>query len=274
MRQPRITIVTPSYNQAPFLEQTIHSVLQQRDEIHEYFVLDGGSTDGSAEIIAKYAGDIDYWVSQEDAGQGDAIRRGFERATGDVLGWINSDDLLLPGAAAAVRRRFAARPELQAVTGHFCLIDAEGRLLRYMWIPSVQRGWVYWGVMRICQPSTFFRRDFYEAVGGLDTRWKCVLDVDLWCRMLRQRCNWQVLPQYLAARRYHADMKGYILMDHYRHEHQELARLYPEFRAKGLRRAMGQWAFRGYQCCHPQFWRSTLDTLRNRNRSLPWRCGK
>jgi len=96
--QPSITIVTPSFNQAAYLEKTIQSVLAQRADIHEYFVLDGGSTDDSVEIINKYASQIDYWVSRPDGGQADAIRQGFERATGDVLAWLNSDDLLLPGA--------------------------------------------------------------------------------------------------------------------------------------------------------------------------------
>ncbi len=103
----KITIVTPSYNQAQFLEETLRSVLSQREQIHEYFVLDGGSTDGSAEIIRRYAekGGIDYWHSRKDAGQADAIHQGFCRATGDWVAWLNSDDVYLPGACARSAKR-------------------------------------------------------------------------------------------------------------------------------------------------------------------------
>src|SRR5687768_13987517 len=97
-----ISVVTPSYNQAKYLEETLRSVISQRDQLHEYFVFDGGSTDGSAELIRKYTHGIDYWQSEKDKGQSDAIHKGFGRATGDVLGWLNSDDVLLPGALAKV----------------------------------------------------------------------------------------------------------------------------------------------------------------------------
>jgi len=265
---PKITIVTPSFNQARFLEETIVSVLRQRAEIHEYFVLDGGSTDGSAEVIARHSDKIDYWVTEKDAGQADAIRKGFARATGDVLAWINSDDLLLPGAVAAVRKLFADRPETQAVTGHFCQIDEDGRLLRCMWIPRIRQHWVRWGVTRICQPSTFFRRDLYDQVGGVDPRWRCVLDTELWCRMLRQQCNWQVLSKYLAARRYHSSTKGCTLTEQYARERGELARLYPEFRPRALKRTIGKQAFRLVQGTSPHFWMSVADTLHHRGKTL------
>jgi glycosyltransferase involved in cell wall biosynthesis len=267
--RPKVTIVTPSFNQAAYLEETIQSVLAQRAEIHEYFVLDGGSTDGSVDVIKKYASDIDYSVSHPDGGQANAIRDGFQRATGDVLTWLNSDDLLLPGAITAIRDRFTAFPETQVVTGHFCQADADGRLLRCMWIPRVRQGWVRWGVTRICQPSTYFRREFYEQVGGLDPRWRCVLDTELWCRMLSAGCNWHVVPQYIAARRYHDETKGSTLTDQYRRERIELAQLYPQFRPGLLKRTIGRSLFRGYQCCNPRFWRSTIDTLLHRRKPLP-----
>ncbi|MEE3220921.1 MAG: glycosyltransferase family 2 protein [Planctomycetota bacterium] len=267
--QPSITIVTPSFNQAAYLEKTIQSVLAQRADIHEYFVLDGGSTDDSVEIINKYASQIDYWASRPDGGQADAIRQGFERATGDVLAWLNSDDLLLPGAIQAIRERFSSYPKTQVVTGHYCQTDADGRLLRCMWVPRVRQSWLRWGVTRICQPSTFFRRDFYERIGGLDTHWQCVLDTELWCRMLSHNCNWHVLPQYVAARRYHSQTKGSTLTDQYRRERTELAQRYPQYRPHAMKCMVGRWVFRGYQCCNRQFWRSTIDTLLHRHKQLP-----
>src|SRR5436305_2105639 len=106
-----ISVVTPSYNQVRYVEQTLRSVISQREDVHEYFVLDGGSTDGSADVIRRYAGRIDYWVSEKDKGQSDAIHKGFSRATGDVLCWLNSDDLFLPGALRKVREAFDRHPE-------------------------------------------------------------------------------------------------------------------------------------------------------------------
>ena len=116
-QRTKITVVTPSFNQARFLDETLRSVLAQRDEIHEFFVIDGGSTDASVEIIRRYDSQIDWWVSEADAGQADAIHKGFSRAHGDVLYWINSDDVLLPGAIARVRQAFDANPHWDAGTG-------------------------------------------------------------------------------------------------------------------------------------------------------------
>lgn len=264
----KISIVTPSYNQAQYLEQTILSVLQQREHIHEYFVIDGGSTDGSLDVIRKYSDQIDYFVSESDNGQVDAIRKGFARCTGDVIAWLNSDDMYLPGAVAAMRARFSKNPQVQAVTGYYQAIDSLGHVRRCMWIPQIRQHWLRFGITRICQPSTFFRRDLYESVGGLDERWHCVLDVELWYRMLRQRCVWQVLPQYVAARRYHSQTKGSTLSTQYRDERIDLAKIYPEFRP-GLRtRSIGKPLFRAFQLTHPGFWRSNIDTLRFRNETL------
>src|SRR5437762_483466 len=120
---PRITIVTPSFNQAQFLEETIRSVLLQGYPNLEYIVMDGGSTDGSAEILEKYSPWIDHWVSEKDNGQADAIYRGFERATGEIIGWVNSDDLLLPGALAAHAEYFLRHHQAQLVMGGCLWID-------------------------------------------------------------------------------------------------------------------------------------------------------
>ena len=125
----RITVVTPSFNQARFLEETLASVIAQRDEIHEYFVLDGGSTDGSQDVIRRYEKKIDYWISEKDKGQSDAIARGFARATGDILYWINSDDVLLPGALKKVRQLFASDPNLAVTTGWQVLIDGNSNVM-------------------------------------------------------------------------------------------------------------------------------------------------
>lgn len=120
---PRISIVTPSYNQAEFLERTIFSVLNQNYPKLEYIIIDGGSTDGSVEIIKKYDKYLTFWVSEKDNGQADAIRKGFARATGEILAWINSDDTYLPGTFLKVAKAFIKNPKVDLIFGNiFCKI--------------------------------------------------------------------------------------------------------------------------------------------------------
>ncbi|USN99338.1 MAG: glycosyltransferase [Phycisphaeraceae bacterium] len=235
-----ISIVTPSYNQGRFLEQTIRSVLAQRDQAHEYFVLDGGSNDGSHEIIERYTDRLDWWVSEPDKGQCHAINRGFARATGDVLYWVNSDDLLLPGTLAAVRDAFDRDPGLGVVTGYTVVVDAENQIIdlrrRMPDSPRMAR----LGYLRSKQPSVFFRRSLFEAVGGLDESLECVLDTDLWLKMMRAGARWGGLPRYLSAERRHGEMKGVVLTERYGRERALLRERYPEFAAGPLKRQLGR----------------------------------
>ena len=126
---PKISVVTPSFNQAPFLEETIQSVLSQGYPDLEYIVMDGGSTDGSAEIIGKYADRLTDWKSAKDGGQADAIRTGFARATGEILCWLNSDDTIAPGTLRRIGEFFAANPDVDLVYGDLNLVTAEGKRL-------------------------------------------------------------------------------------------------------------------------------------------------
>src|SRR5579859_2701917 len=130
----RITIVTPSLNQAAYLERTISSVLDQGYPELEYLVFDGGSTDGSVEILRRYADQIAYWESEQDRGQSHALNKGFERATGELVGWINSDDYYRPGAFAAAAEAFEANPEAEWVCGACRYLNADGSL-NMVWHP-------------------------------------------------------------------------------------------------------------------------------------------
>ncbi|NVO00781.1 MAG: glycosyltransferase, partial [Geobacteraceae bacterium] len=140
---PKITIVTPSYNQGRFLEKTILSVLDQGYPNLEYIVIDGGSTDESVEIIKKYADRLTYWVSEPDRGQSHAINKGFERATGEIFGWLNSDDWYHPGALQAVAEAFAANPDVGAVVGAGEMVDEEGKQLIYKSTTKVDLDFLY-----------------------------------------------------------------------------------------------------------------------------------
>ena len=125
----KISIVTPSYNQSPYLEKTIQSVLNQNYPNLEYIIMDGGSTDGSVDIIKKYSKFITYWESNPDKGQADAIYRGFERASGDIIAWINSDDFYLDGALKAVGNYFSKYPSIEWLAGNGIIVDEDSHEL-------------------------------------------------------------------------------------------------------------------------------------------------
>ena len=179
---PRISVVTCSFQQASYLEQALRSVLEQAYPSLEYVVVDGGSSDGSAEIIRRHAPALAHWVSEPDGGQTQALIKGFSRCTGDVLGWLCSDDLLLPGALRTVGEFFAAHPGVAAAYGDALWIDAGGRLLRPKREIDFSRFVLLHDHNYIPQPSMFWRRSLYDAVGGLDARFDLAMDADLWER--------------------------------------------------------------------------------------------
>jgi glycosyltransferase involved in cell wall biosynthesis len=218
---PRITVVTPSFNQALFLEQTILSILSQNYPNLEYFVVDGGSTDGSVDIIRKYASDITWWVSEKDRGQTDALIKGFSRATGDVLGWINSDDLLEPGALNAVGRAYRENPG-SLIAGNVKLFsDSTGqeRLVRQRRLNFEDMVKIWTKRSFYSQPGVFFPRGAYVAVGGLDRDLHYCMDHDLMNQVLARgrqhaasktcsQSGRQVAESCVVARRYMKELPG------------------------------------------------------------------
>lgn len=266
----KITLVTPSYNQARFLEETIQSVVSQRQHVHEYFLLDGGSTDGSAEIIRRFETHIDWWTSEKDNGQSDAIHRGFQRATGDVLGWINSDDLLLPGALARVRSIFDSDPSVEIVAGYLALIDAESRVISLPRVPTGNNFLGRRGLVQVSQQSTFFRRSLYEKVGGLDLSLHCAMDFDLWSRFYTAGAKWRTLPIHLAAFRKHGEAKGSgnAWWARYQDEKALVRQRYPEIFDSRLRQRGVVTLYRGMQLASGRQLRSAWESARWRGK--PW----
>lgn len=197
---PFFSIVTPSYNQARFVEQTLQSVLSQDYPHKEYLVIDGGSTDGSVDIIKRYADHLDYWLSEPDHGQAHAINKGFTRSRGDVLGWLNSDDTLLPGALTVVAEAFAAHPEIDLVYGDFVYTAPDGQPLRRRHVFSKLSYTVLWHHDYLGQPAVFFRRKLWERVGSLDESLYYCLDWDLFLRMWKV-CRPLHIPRVLATYR-------------------------------------------------------------------------
>jgi glycosyltransferase involved in cell wall biosynthesis len=201
-----VSIVTPSFNQASYLEQAMCSVLNQDYPNIEYLVIDGGSTDGSVDIIKKFTSRLAYWVSEKDAGQADAINKGMARAKGEIVAWLNSDDYYLPGAVTAAVKAFEKNPDAALVYADMLAVDENGQTfntLRYRQLTLED----LLSFQIIGQPAVFMCRDAYERAGGLDPTYHLLLDHHLW---LRIACFGKVLhvPQIWAAARYHPAAKN------------------------------------------------------------------
>lgn len=203
---PLVSIITPSFNQAQFLEETIQSVLSQDYPRLEYWVIDGGSTDGSVEIIQKYAHRLAGWVSEPDHGQAEAINKGFARASGEIVAWINSDDYYLPGALREAVNAMQRLPECGLVFGDVLSINGAGEPINVMTYGS----WGLDDLMQfniIGQPGVFMRRGALERAGYLDLSYRYLLDHHLWLR-LAQEGSMCYIPQRWAAARFHAAAKN------------------------------------------------------------------
>lgn len=244
MYSPKISVVTPSYNQVAFLEQTLRSVLDQDYSNVEYLVIDGGSTDGSVDVIRRHASRLAYWTSEADGGQADALARGFRRATGDVLCWLNSDDVLLPGALSRVADYFAKNPQAEALSGGAYYVDSFGRPLGgwfgtyTLGVQATHDRLRYYDQDGVFQQATFWKRSAYEAVGGIDDKLQFVMDHDLFVRLASRR-RFGRLPQLLACFRLHDDCKSNRIQ-HVRREETAVLRRRYAFTSKPwwFRRAM------------------------------------
>jgi hypothetical protein len=217
---PRISLVTPSFNTGRHLGDAIRSVLSQDYPHLDYLVMDGGSTDATIDVLRSF-GDRVRWVSQKDQGQSDAIRKGFEQTTGEILGWLNADDVLAPGALRTAGEFFAAKPDVALVYGNATYIDSDGRLIgpcAHIESFNIDRLLHYSDF--IVQPAAFFRRTAYEAVGGLDASLHYGMDYDLWLKLARGGHKFVHIPQCLASYRWLTDNKtavgGFARLDELR----------------------------------------------------------
>ena len=210
---PLVSIVTPSFNHAQFLERTMQSVLQQNYPNLEYIVQDGGSTDGSDRILEKYRTKLRFAESRPDRGQAHAINLGFQHARGAIMAWLNSDDMLLPGAISYVVKFFLTNPEVDVVYGHRINIDENDQEIGRWIMPSHDDELLRWADY-IPQETLFWRRQIWEKVGArLDESFQFALDWDLLLRFQDAGASFVRLPRFLGAFRVHAAQKTQANID-------------------------------------------------------------
>lgn len=254
MNLPKITVVTPSFNQVEFLEQTILSVLGQCYKNLEYIVMDGGSTDGSIEIIKKYESRLSFWVSEKDGGQADAINRGFSMSTGDILCWLNSDDFLLPGTLSAIADEFSPGHDL--LYGD-CISFSDKGIRSVVNRPPNYDQKLLQLVDYIVQPSSFWKRDLWLKTGPLNSEFHYAFDWEWFIRASKnskfKKCN-----MILSAYRFHAKHKSSNGGTKRMHEICEVARLHGDV---GIAR-------------HYQFASDCLEALRKAERLRLRICGR
>ncbi len=197
----RISVVTPSFNMAPYLKDTITSVIGNLRPGDEYFVIDGGSTDGSVDIIRRYERSLTGWVSESDAGYADALAKGFARATGDILCWINASDMYLSGALDTARKLLTG--DLDMIFGDDFYIDEENQVLSFSrgWIPDLRMATLYAGWTPL-QDACFWRRSLYRKIGGIDRSLRYAADYDLFLRMALVGRTGYVPTTFSAFRRH------------------------------------------------------------------------
>lgn len=243
---PRITLVTPSFNQVRFLEDTMRSVLDQDYPDLEYIVMDGGSTDGSQDIIRRLEGRLARWQSAPDDGQAAAVRTGLEGATGEIMGWLNSDDLLMPGTLALVGDYFARHPNVDVVYGHRIIVNDRGHEVGRWVLPRHDDDLLLWADF-IPQETCFWRRRIYERVGGIDGSFRFALDWDLLLRFQKAGARMKRLPWFLGAFRVHEEQKNAVMITTAGYQEMKYLRrreLGHEFNRGGLARRVNRAQFK------------------------------
>jgi glycosyltransferase involved in cell wall biosynthesis len=225
---PKISIVTPSFNQAQYIGETIESILSQNYPNLEYLIIDGGSTDGAVDVIRSYEKYLAYWVSEPDSGQAHAINKGFKRCTGDIVAWLNSDDLYTPGALHAVAEEFSRSPDARWVIGGVVNFDSEHPAAETAWEFNNVPDLISW-VTRECnphQPGIFWKRELLDRYGYLDETWNYCFDAEFWCRLIANEVFPAEIDRVLARFRLHPASKTCASLAAFHSENVRLAEAY------------------------------------------------
>ena len=208
---PTISVITPSFNQAKYIDETLQSVRSQGYPELEHLVIDGASTDGTVDLLRRYssmpAWNYMHWISEPDKGQSDAINKGFRMATGDIIGWLNSDDLFEPNCFGAIMRVFESRPDVDFVYGDYRIMDSAGKTIILKREIDFDWNIMLCGLNYIAQPNVFFRRRVFDKLGYLDQSLHYVMDYEFWLRAASNGFRFHHVAQTLAACRWHLDAK-------------------------------------------------------------------
>lgn len=260
---PKISIVTPSFNQQPFIEQTIQSVLNQDYPNLEHIIVDGGSTDGTIDILRRYP--HLRWLSTHDRGQSHALNKGFKMASGKIIGWLNSDDLYLPNAVRMAVDAFSKYPDVTAVYGDYVAIDPNGKVVAYKReIPFHFDTMLYWGCY-IGQPALFFREEVFKSVGYIDEELHYTMDWEFWLRMARSGLRFRHIKRLLASARWYPTAKSWQGSDRQRFEVEAVRNRYwskKRFENRDLHRLYGgylQYKYRVYRQLAKLWYQGTVD---------------
>ncbi len=233
MPQPRLSVVTISYNQARFLEEAIRSVVSQKNGQVEYIVVDPGSRDGSRQIIEKYSDQIDHIVLELDSGPPDGLNNGFSKATGEVLAYLNADDCFLPGAFETMLQFFEKHPHYDVVSGNGYRIDAQGDIIRRIYSTRFSRRLYGYGGCQNIQQATFFKREVFERTNGFNVENRTCWDTELLVDMALQGARFGSIHSRIASFRIHGEsITG-------RYNEAELA-AYEQDRARILEKVLGR----------------------------------
>ena len=255
------TAVVPSFNQGQYLEETLLSLINQNYPKLNIVVMDGGSTDNSVEIIKRYESKLAYWTSEKDKGQTDAISRGFQRAKGDWLLWLNSDDALFPNALFRANEIIqATQPDI--ITGSACTCDENSKIIRFTTSRPLLICLAKQGVQAITQPATFFKRTKYEEIGGLRLSLHMVMDTELWTRMICAGAKIAFIREPLAFFRKHGDTKTATLSELCRKE------LYDTYGLSAWRRKLMTCLFQSYSLLHGVYLRNIIMTEKVRGSTI------
>lgn len=219
---PKISIVTPSFNQAAFLERTIRSVIDQNYPNLEYIIIDGGSTDGSLDIIKKYESYLTYWISEPDEGQSQAINKGLNRATGEWVGWQNSDDIYYPDAFSQVAKIIQKKPHLDLIIGDINLIDEHDALIRPIcYVKPTYESLLAEGMV-LTNQAAFWKRTIHNKTGWLKENLHYGFDYEWFLRLLKYTSNSYHIPDYLGALRLHDETKTSLNQENFKSEYAQI----------------------------------------------------